>query len=95
LIIDRYKYLDLLPCNTAELKSMGYKDFKTSVSLSAASVMSASSLQSQPSKLSTTTNVNTLGEMTEANLIKSKIKYPIPDEQQMLPFKPVRNACKY
>ena len=28
-----------------------------------------------------------------ANEIK-KAKYPVPDTTQMLPFKPVRNACK-
>jgi len=28
LMIDRYRYLDLLPCNANELKAMGYKDSK-------------------------------------------------------------------
>jgi len=32
--------------------------------------------------------------MAAANELK-KAKYPQPDTAQMLPFKPVRNACKY
>ena len=28
-MIDRYKYLDLLPCTSNELKAMGYKDLPT------------------------------------------------------------------
>ena len=32
-------------------------------------------------------------EQAAANEIK-KSKYPVPDITQMLPFKPIRNACK-
>lgn len=92
MIIDRYKFLDLLPCSTAELKSMGYKDLKTSLSLNSGSnATGALNTLTQPKILS---NANPLSELTELNSLKLKTMYPLPDEMQMLPFKPVRNACK-
>lgn len=106
LIIDRYKFFDLLPCNTAELKSMSYKDIKTPASLASTNVSTTSTTAAtttttvtQPitSKLINLTslyaaNINLFNELGESASFKLKSKYPVPDEMQMLPFKPVRNA---
>lgn len=80
LLIDRYKYLDLLPCTLNELKSIGYKDIPTAQS----SVLNQLSLFSNNGISSEFTNM-------AANEIK-KSKFPQPDITQMLPFKPVRNS---
>lgn len=81
LLIDRYKYMDILPCTQNELKSIGYKDIpsKQSASLNQTMIFSNKNLTQREF------------EMVEVNEIK-KSKYPIPDVTQMLPFKPVRNA---
>lgn len=80
LLIDRYKYMDLLPCSQNELKSIGYKDVPT---------------QKQTEQINQSANNLTLTQAefatVAANQIK-KSKYPVPDITQMLPFKPVRNA---
>ncbi len=79
LLIDRYKYMDLLPCSQNELKSIGYKDIPAKQS-------------SQSNTLLTNMNL-TQAEYAAvaANEIK-RAKFPVPDITQMLPFKPVRNA---
>ena len=87
-MIDRYKYLDLLPCNTYELKSMGYQDLIFSkpasicgLSLSSLSLSGSSGINLNPTEYA----------IAMANEAK-KARYPAPDPTQMLPFKPVRNA---
>jgi cleavage stimulation factor subunit 3 len=87
LIIDRYKFLDLLPCSSTELKSMGYKEIKSQVSLSSSNA--TLNTQNQQKLIN-----SPLTELNELNTIKLKTMYPLPDEMQMLPFKPVRNARK-
>ncbi|CAF1033907.1 unnamed protein product [Brachionus calyciflorus] len=87
LMIDRYKYLDLLPSNSNELKSMGYKNVRGQYN--------ASSQATTMANLSAIFSNNVSISQAElaavaANELK-RSKYPIPDISQMMPFKPVRN----
>ena len=111
-MIDRYKYLDLLPASANELRSMGYKDIPTQpVSAIPGLGTTANANQTNlnvngSNKLASLINISSLSSIfstnvslsqaelvvVDANEIK-KHKYPVPDVSQMLPFKPVRNAC--
>lgn len=87
-MIDRYKFLDLLPCSFNELKSMGYKNIPTTLESKAKSVKS---------NLSTLFSSNIIQKelaIVAANEIK-RSKFPVPDVTQMLPFKPIRNTRNY
>ena len=74
---------------------MGYKE--PSAPLTGVSASNATNALTQPiaSKFLSTANMNALSELTESNAIKFKANCPMPDEMQMLPFKPVRNACRH
>lgn len=85
-MIDRYTFLDLLPCSVAELKSIGYIDTSASAT---ASVPQSKSFNSAASSTAPQSNAELL---YAAAVAKKKAKFPSPDEMQMLPFKPVRNA---
>lgn len=78
LMVDRYKYFDLLPCNQNELKAIGYKDIPAK--LQSMGQQNAANLAAQGSE-----------SYSAANDAK-KAKYPVPDTSQMLPYKPVRNG---
>jgi len=87
-MIDRYKFLDLLPCSFNELKSMGYKNIPTTVESKAKNVKT---------NLSTLFSSNIIQKelaIVAANEIK-RSKFPVPDVTQMLPFKPIRNTCNF
>ena len=104
LLIDRYKYLDLLPCGQSELKAIGYKDIpiKQATSLSQTSnfafinyLLYSNFNKNQLSKaMLSNLNLNSSDYENSAMNELKKAKYPNPDITQMLPFKPVRNACK-
>jgi hypothetical protein len=66
---------------------MGYKEIKSQVSLSSSNA--TLNTQNQQKLIN-----SPLTELNELNTIKLKTMYPLPDEMQMLPFKPVRNARK-
>lgn len=42
LMVDRYRYLDLLPCNSYELKAIGFKDPKVAIQQQAQATANAS-----------------------------------------------------
>jgi cleavage stimulation factor subunit 3 len=84
-MIDRYKFLDLLPCSFNELKSMGYKNIPTTLELKAKSV------KSNLSALFSSNIIQKELAIVAANEIK-RSKFPVPDVTQMLPFKPIRNT---
>ncbi|XP_063970903.1 cleavage stimulation factor subunit 3-like [Lytechinus pictus] len=77
LLVDRYRYLDLFPCNTAELKALGYKDLKQSNKVFAISVNPVSSEQSQGTE-----------EGGEAARESKQEEIFRPSLDQMLPFRP-------
>ena len=81
LMVDRYKYFDLLPCNQNELKAIGYKDIPVKL----ASVASAGQQSNINNLLLNSTDEFSLSAVNEAK----KLKYPVPDSSQMLPYKPV------
>lgn len=90
LMIDRYKYLDLLPCNTNELKAMGYKNVRGQLtsSVQAATMANLSAIFSNNVSISQAELA-----AVAANELK-RANYPVPDISQMMPFKPVRNIRK-
>ena len=102
-MIDRYRYLDLLPSSINELKSMGYKDIPDLHSVNGSSGLGtgnggiANSLVSI-SNLSSIFSSNISLSQAEIAVVAAneirRMSVPVPDVTQMLPFKPVRNPCK-
>ncbi|XP_022256823.1 cleavage stimulation factor subunit 3-like [Limulus polyphemus] len=72
LLVDRYKFLDLLPCTYSELKAIGYRELakQHAVNLPTSNSSVRENLQE---------------EEEEAD---AKPNYPRPDTNQMIPFKP-------
>ncbi|PVD28191.1 hypothetical protein C0Q70_10777 [Pomacea canaliculata] len=75
LLIDRYKYLDLLPCSESELKAIGYMALIKQNVVQLPTGLGSSSLLQTPS-------------ITEETDEAKRPHYPKPDVDQMLPFKP-------
>ncbi|KAM9014940.1 cleavage stimulation factor subunit 3 isoform 1-T1 [Guaruba guarouba] len=72
LLVDRYKFMDLYPCSTSELKALGYKDVSRA-KLSAVI----------PDPVVAPSIVPVLKDEVDR-----KPEYPKPDTQQMIPFQP-------
>ncbi len=95
MMIDRYKYFDLLPCSSLELKAMGY--------LETASVVTppVSLKQLSPNGNGGTVSMfNTMldgstgaGDPASGAVAQraSKKALPVPDVNQMIPFKPTKS----
>ena len=102
-MIDRYRYLDLLPSSINELKSMGYKDLPES---NGSSITNGAANLTNTLKLSSLVNISNLSSIFSNNISLSqsdiavaaaneirRMSIPVPDITQMLPFKPIRNPC--
>lgn len=87
LMIDRYRYMDLLPCNFNELRSIGYRYIAPNQKASSGKLNLNTLFSSNGPMTSTDQNLTNVNEAKKA-------KYPTPDITQMLPFKPVRSTCK-
>lgn len=74
-LVDRYKFLHLMPCTAEELKSIGYTNNNTNSHHFIHSNDSSANLQTKISN--------------ENNTSKSKI--PLPNLTQLVPFKPMQN----
>uniref|UniRef100_A0A2K6EXP2 Cleavage stimulation factor subunit 3 n=1 Tax=Propithecus coquereli TaxID=379532 RepID=A0A2K6EXP2_PROCO len=72
LLVDRYKFMDLYPCSTSELKALGYKD-----------VSRAKLAAIIPDPVVAPSIVPVLKDEVDR-----KPEYPKPDTQQMIPFQP-------
>jgi len=75
LLIDRYKFLNLLPCSIEELKLLGYKDtlaINSSLSLSNNSTINGTALLEQAAR-------------------DRRALLPRPDVKHLMPFRPTRN----
>ena len=129
LLIDTHRYLDLLPCNQVELKSMGYLDLNIiqqllqnsnlplNISLQLVNQqLNISNTQSTSSSINTgplstsgnnnsganaingthtqQTNLLSNDDLLSSNSqnVEQKSKFLVPDSNQMLPFKPLRNV---
>jgi cleavage stimulation factor subunit 3 len=99
-MVDRYKYLDLLPCTTAELKSLGYKDLNPLATSDNTFFNHFKGLLTTAMKddTGTTETVDEMNEkQTELNLASlaaiaaRKNKFKTPDPNQMIPFKPIKS----
>ncbi|XP_076467376.1 cleavage stimulation factor subunit 3-like [Babylonia areolata] len=75
LLIDRYKYLDLLPCSDSELRAIGYMDLLRHNVVQLPAALAASSLLQNP----------IVDEEPEE---AKRPRFVKPDFDQMLPFKP-------
>lgn len=81
-LVDRYKFNDLLPCGSTELRCIGY------------SVKSQQQQGSSSYSLSISNSINNINN--GSSLTNSGLStFPKPDFTQMLPFKPKLNPCKY
>ncbi|XP_064627330.1 cleavage stimulation factor subunit 3-like [Lineus longissimus] len=72
LLVDRYRYLDLYPCSTSELKALGYRE---------SSKQAAMQIMLHP-------ELAGVNDIDEVEAKKNRPYYPKPDTSQMLPFKP-------
>jgi hypothetical protein len=105
-MIDRYRYLDLLPSSLNELKAMGYKDLPDANGSSSfgsnGTILNANANNSL--KLSSLVRISNLSSIFSSNISLSqtelaaaaaseirRMSVPVPDITQMLPFKPIRN----
>jgi cleavage stimulation factor subunit 3 len=78
LLVDRYKFLNLLPCSMDELKLLGYKETsQTNLSTTNTSIVGNGS----------TVNGNALLEQAARD---RRAVLPRPDIKHMMPFRPVR-----
>lgn len=108
LIIDRYKFLNLYPCSLNELKLIGYNEscFQT-IGNTNQSVCNQINTASLINTLNNNLNINNDEMATIKNdktsdlnahnpfskLASKKLtRFPVPDVNKMLPFKPNRNA---
>ncbi len=79
LLIDRYKFLSLLPCSNDELKLLGYKEtLNTNLSLTNTPLLSNGSI----------TNGTALLEQAARD---RRAMLPRPDIKHLMPFRPTRN----
>lgn len=86
-LVDRYKFLDLYPCSTVELKSIGYSDvselllfFNNNISIK------------YPSPPLQSKGIISNKSVAGAEPVESQSQLPKPDFSQMIPFKPKANA---
>ncbi|CAF2004236.1 unnamed protein product [Rotaria magnacalcarata] len=75
LLIDRYKFLNLLPCSNDELKLLGYKD----------------TLMRNSSSASVTSPVVNGTAVLEQAARDRRTNLPRPDIKHLMPFRPTRN----
>lgn len=83
LLIDRYKFLNLLPCSVEELKLLGYKE-SPNTPLSTANPSSSSSLSIVNGS---TMNGTALLEQAARD---RRALLPRPDKKHLMPFRPTR-----
>ncbi|KAF8561962.1 hypothetical protein P879_05812 [Paragonimus westermani] len=94
LLIDRYRFLDLLPCSDSELKSLGYRElarFQLAGSGRSYDDLFNSVLTAHggvPSTLSMVSSGMADGVSFSGSTADQRPAYPQPDVSQMLPFKP-------
>lgn len=90
LFIDRFRFLDLLPCQPSELKSMGFKDYIKSTSHSYTSICTQLTIAND-------TNPENIHKKDKESFFTSQHSYSehstrhkkiLPRTNQMLPFKP-------
>ena len=92
-LIDRYKFLDLMPCNDAELKAIGYELVSSSSSSSSGlhtNVINGSTCKTS-AKTPVTNSAASSAIFSSTFLFGSKkatSSLPQPDVSQMIPFKP-------
>ncbi|VDD87394.1 unnamed protein product [Enterobius vermicularis] len=94
LLIDRYRFLNLVPCTNEQLKLMGYSFllalsvfmFKGLIVFNAASVLGSGTTKSIPGGVQGPSTVMGGGVVLEIS------GYPRPDTDQMIPFKPKVNC---
>uniref|UniRef100_F1KXJ8 Cleavage stimulation factor subunit 3 n=1 Tax=Ascaris suum TaxID=6253 RepID=F1KXJ8_ASCSU len=100
LLIDRYKFLNLVPCTGDQLKLMGYsKQLRQSNSLVGRASSSAGTATLLPSSSNANGNVRSVpGSAQGPSVVMGggvslEISgYPRPDTDQMIPFKPKLNT---
>ena len=79
LLIDRYKFLNLLPCSNDELKLLGYKE------------MPHANLSSINTSLLGSNPINNSTALLEQAARDRRAVLPRPDIKHMMPFRPLRN----
>ncbi|XP_067946959.1 cleavage stimulation factor subunit 3-like isoform X2 [Watersipora subatra] len=72
LLVERYQYLDLLPCSVPELRCLGFKDTRSAAALLHSALPA----------------VNVVELTARDEDPDTKADFPRPDTSQMIPFKP-------
>lgn len=86
-LVDRYKFLDLYPCSTVELKSIGYSDVSgfCGIKFDSNSIPLTNLFRFQSKGI-----ISNKSQPTDVDEGASKL--PKPDFSQMVPYKPKANA---
>ncbi|UJR32024.1 hypothetical protein I4U23_019492 [Adineta vaga] len=79
LLIDRYRFLNLLPCSNDELKLLGYKD------------MPQTNLSSMSTVLFNNSSTTNSAALLEQAARDRRAVLPRPDIRHMMPYRPTRN----
>ena len=90
LLIDRFRFLDLLPCQPSELKSMGFKDYVKPTTNSFTSLCTQLTISNEASADSGTKKDKDSPYTPHATFtdFSTRHKKTLPRTNQMLPFKP-------
>lgn len=98
LLVDRYKFMDLYPCSTSELKALGYK--VCVVSLTAVQqIQLVADVKSDPGGCVQDVSRAKLAALLPETVVAPSVpalkdeadrkpEYPKPDTNQMIPFQP-------
>nr|CAB3234132.1 cleavage stimulation factor subunit 3 [Phallusia mammillata] len=81
LLVDRYRFLDLFPCSTEQLRALGYKQDVWGQS----KLATASSMLTTSAAVASETGTSSSTDVAET---KKRAGYYVPDFAQMLPYKP-------
>ncbi|VDM52621.1 unnamed protein product [Angiostrongylus costaricensis] len=91
MLIDRYRFLNLVPCTLDQLKLMGYNKSNTGM-IGGMTGVSTGSLMAPQRNLPTPQAASVV--MGGASSVQLEIEgYPRPDIDQMIPFKPKANSA--
>ena len=100
IVIDRYKFMDLYPCNLDELKTLGYQapvvsydvtiNLASSANIEVKTTKAVSPTGTTKKELPEVKPIYTFNPFNKQNIKRSY--FPAPDPTKMTSFKPITNA---
>ncbi|CAB3404733.1 unnamed protein product [Caenorhabditis bovis] len=91
LVIDRYRFMDLMPCSREQLRLIGYKSSKQDlVRNNGSSASNSKQISHRGPQAASSIMGGSGGGAAHSEIVR--YGYPIPDISQMIPFKPRVNC---